>query len=139
MSTQQPDTKIVIVVRDDLAAWQKLNLTAFVSSGIANTAPESIGEAYQDADGTKYAPMFGQPVLVFGSDAAGLRRTLDRALARGMVPAIYTEELFATGNDIDNRAAVAAVAAADLNVVGLAVRGQRRDVDKVTKGLTLHR
>ena len=138
MSTQ-PDTKIVIVVRDDLAAWQKLNLTAFVSSGIANTAPESIGEAYQDADGTKYAPMFGQPVLVFGSDAAGLRRTLDRALARGMVPAIYTEELFATGNDIDNRAAVAAVAAADLNVVGLAVRGQRRDVDKVTKGLTLHR
>jgi hypothetical protein len=138
MSTQ-PDTKIVIVVRDDLATWQKLNLTAFLSSGVADTAPESIGEAYQDADGTKYTPMFGQPVLVFASDAEGLRRTLDRALSRGIVPAIYTEELFATGNDIDNRAAVAAVARADLNLVGIAVRAQRRDVDKVTKGLTLHR
>lgn len=138
MSTQ-PDTKIVIVVRDDLATWQKLNLTAFLSSGIAHTAPEALGEAYQDADGTKYTPMFGQPVLVFAADADSLRRTLDRALARGIVPAIYTEELFATGNDIDNRAAVAAVGRADLNLVGLAVRGQRRDVDKVTKGLTLHR
>jgi hypothetical protein len=138
MSTQ-PDTKIVIVVRDDLATWQKLNLTAFVSSGIAHTAPEAVGEAYQDADGTKYAPMFGQPVLVFAADADGLRRSLDRALARGIVPAIYTEQLFATGNDVDNRAAVTAVAQADLNVVGIALRGQRRDVDKVTKGLTLHR
>jgi hypothetical protein len=83
--------------------------------------------------------MFGQPVLVFAADADGLRRTLDRALARGIVPAIYTEDLFATGNDVDNRAAVAAVAAADLNLVGIAVRGPRRDVDKLTKGLTLHR
>jgi hypothetical protein len=138
MSTQ-PDTKIVIVVRDDLATWQKLNLTAFLSSGIANTAPESVGEAYQDADGTKYTPMFGQPVLVFAADAGGLRRTLDRALSRGMVAAIYTEELFTTGNDIDNRAVVAAVARADLNLVGIALRAPRRDVDKVTKGLTLHR
>jgi hypothetical protein len=138
MSTQ-PDTKIVIVIRDDLAAWQKLNLTAFLSSGIAHTAPESVGGAYEDADGTKYAPMFGQPVLVFAADAEGLRRSLHRALARGLVPAIYTEELFATGNDVDNRAAVAAVARADLNLVGIALRGPRRDVDKVTKGLTLHR
>jgi len=138
MSTQ-PDTKIVIVVRDDLPVWQKLNLTAFLSSGVANTAPESVGEAYQDADGTKYTPMFGQPVLVFAADAHELSRTLDRALSRGIVPAIYTEELFATGNDVDNRAAVAAVARADLNLVGIALRAQRRDVDKVTKGLSLHR
>lgn len=137
MSTQF-DTKIAIVVRDDLPTWQKLNLTAFLSSGVAHTSPESIGEAYEDADGTKYAPMFGQPVLVFAADAIGLRRALDRTLARGLVSAIYTEELFATGNDVDNRAAVAAVARAELNLVGIAVRGQRRDVDKLTKGLTLH-
>ena len=80
MSTQ-PDTKIVIVVRDDLPVWQKLNLTAFLSSGVANTAPESVGEAYQDADGTKYTPMFSQPVLVFAADAYELSRTLDRALS----------------------------------------------------------
>ena len=30
------DTKIAIVVRDDLAVWQKLNVTAFITSGIAH-------------------------------------------------------------------------------------------------------
>ena len=28
------DTKIAIAVRDDLAVWQKLNVTAFITSGI---------------------------------------------------------------------------------------------------------
>ena len=28
------DTKIAIVIRDDLAPWQELNVTAFLTSGI---------------------------------------------------------------------------------------------------------
>ncbi len=133
------DTKIAIIVRDDLPTWQKLNLTAFLTSGVTHLAPEAVGDPYEDADGTKYAPMLGQPVLVFASDRAGLTRSLERALSRGIVPAVYTEDLFATGNDVDNRAAVAAVPRADLNLAGIALRGPRRDVDKVTKGLVLHR
>lgn len=138
--TSQPpfETKIAIIVREDLATWQKLNLTAFLVSGVAHLAPEAVGEAYEDADGTKYAPMLGQPVMVFAADRAGLARGLEQALKRGIAPAVYTEELFATGNDVDNRAAVAAVARAELNLVGIAVRGPRRDVDKITKGLALH-
>lgn len=31
------DTKIAIVLRDDLAVWQKLNVTTFLVSGIAGT------------------------------------------------------------------------------------------------------
>jgi hypothetical protein len=83
--------------------------------------------------------MLGQPVMVFAADRAGLTRGLARALQRGIVAAVYTEELFATGNDADNRAAVAAVAQAELDLVGIAVRGPHRDVDKITKGLVLHR
>ncbi len=93
----RPDTKIAVILREDLAAWQKLNMTAFLVSGVAHTAPESIGEAYADADGTKYLPMFGQPVLVFAATSDELTRSLDRALARNVVPAVFTEELFATG------------------------------------------
>jgi len=133
------ETKIAIIVRDDLQTWRKLNLAAFLSSGVTHLAPEAVGDPYEDADGTKYAPMLGQPVLVFAADTAGLTRSLERALGRGIVPAVYTEDLFATGNDLDNRAAVAAVARTELNLVGIALRGPRRDVDKVTKGLPLHR
>ena len=132
------DTKIAVILRDDLPAWQKLNMTAFLVSGVAHTAPESIGEAYADADGTKYLPMLGQPVLVFAAGSDELTRSLDRALGRDVVPAVFTEDLFATGNDVDNRAAVAAVARADLHLTGLAMRADRRDIDKITKGLRLH-
>lgn len=31
------DTKIKLVLRDDLEMWQKLNVTAFLMSGIAGT------------------------------------------------------------------------------------------------------
>ena len=37
------DTKVVLVVREDLASWQKLNVTAFLATGIAAAAPEIIG------------------------------------------------------------------------------------------------
>jgi len=59
------DTKIAVLLRDDLEAWQRLNVTAFLVSGIGPRSPEVIGEPYADADGTEYLPMFRQPVLVF--------------------------------------------------------------------------
>ena len=46
--------------------------------------------------------------------------------------------MFKTGHDEDNRAAVRAVAADDLPLVGLAVYGPKNAVDKVIKGLPLH-
>lgn len=132
------ESKIALVLRADLPAWQKLNMTAFLASGIARASAESVGKPYYDGDGTEYLAMFGQPVMVFGGTAAELTRTLDRALARGITPAVFTETLFSTGHDSANRAAVAAVPRAGLDLAGLALRGGRRDVDKITKGLHLH-
>jgi hypothetical protein len=82
--------------------------------------------------------MFVQPVLVYEADAAGLRRAYERALGRGVTPAIYTHELFAIGHDEANRAEVAAVAAEDLDLVGIAFRAERKTVDKVVDRLRLH-
>ncbi|PXY19410.1 DUF2000 domain-containing protein [Prauserella muralis] len=132
------DTKIAVLLRDDLATWQRLNVCAFLSSGIAAAAPESVGEPYADADGNGYLPMFGQPVLVFAAGKEVLAAAHTRALSRGMPMAVFTADLFTTGNDRDNRAAVRAVPAAQLDLVGLAVRGGRNAVDKVLKGARLH-
>src|SRR5262245_46548144 len=68
------DTKIAIAVRDDLATWQKLNVTAFLASAVAGGRPEVIGERYQDGSGNVYLPMFRQPVLVYGAGAGALAR-----------------------------------------------------------------
>jgi hypothetical protein len=131
-------TKIAVVLRDDLLGWQRLNVCAFLVSGIAATVPELIGQPYEDADGTKYLPMFGQPVMVFEASAQTLTDAHARADSRGLPMAVFTAELFATGNDEDNRAAVRAVPRAALDLVGLAVHGPRNAVDKIVKGARMH-
>ena len=132
------DTKIAIAVQESLAAWQKLNVTAFLASAVAGGAPEAIGEPYADGSGNAYLPMFRQPVLVYAAEPAALGRVRALAVGRGLAVAVYIEEMFKTGHDEANRAAVSAVAADDLPLVGLAVYGPRNAVDKVMKGLPLH-
>ncbi|WP_371407290.1 DUF2000 family protein [Kribbella sp. NBC_00662] len=132
------DTKIAVLLRDDLAVWQRLNVTAFLVSGIAATHPEVVGEPYEDADGTGYLPMFRQPVLVFEGSKEFMATAHERALRREIEHAVFTQDLFATGNDRDNRAAVKAVSTADLDLVGIALYGPKNAVDKTLKGAAMH-
>lgn len=132
------DTKIAILLRDDVLTWQRLNVCAFLTSGLAATNPDLIGAPYEDADGTRYLPMFGQPVLVFEASKEILTAAHSRALSRGMALSVFTSDLFSTGNDHDNRAAVRAVPRDQLDLVGLAVHGARNAVDKVIKGARMH-
>lgn len=132
------DTKIAIAVRDGLAAWQELNVTAFLASAVAGGVPETMGKPYEDGSGNTYLPMIRQPVLIYTATAEQLAAVREKAVARELDVAVYTADLFATGNDDDNRAAVRDVPADDLDLVGLAVHGPRNRVDKTFKGLALH-
>ncbi|ANY08773.1 hypothetical protein AFB00_23705 [Pseudonocardia sp. HH130630-07] len=136
--TERPATKIVVVLRDDLAPWQVANVTAYLAAGVAADVPELVGEPYADADGNSYLPTLGLPVIVRAADAATLAGCRSRASARGLPTAIYTAAMFGTGNDRDNRAVVAAERADALDLVGLAVHGPRNAVDKVVKGTGAH-
>ena len=132
------DTKIAVLLREDLETWQRLNVTAFLVSGLGTQIPELIGQPYEDADGVPYLPMFRQPVLVFQGAKEVLKAAHERALSRALPRAVFTSDLFATGHDDANRAAVRAVGTSDLDLVGLAVHGPRNAVDKVLKGARMH-
>ncbi|MFI9254670.1 DUF2000 family protein [Streptomyces sp. NPDC053069] len=132
------DTKIAVLLREDLEPWQRLNVTAFLVSGLGSQVPEVVGEPYEDGDGVSYLPMFRQPVLVLEGAKETLKAAHGRALGRALPRAVFTSDLFATGNDRDNRAAVRAVPTAGLDLVGLAVYGPRNGVDKVLKGARMH-
>jgi hypothetical protein len=132
------DTKIAIVLREDLAVWQKLNVTAFLVSGIVAQFPAVIGEPYRDADGNLYNPMSIQPVIVLSADQAGLSAIHRRALERGVTTSLYIEEMFATGHDTANRAVFAEFDPDSAKVVGLALRADRKLADKITKGAKMH-
>jgi hypothetical protein len=131
-------TKIAIVVREDLATWQKLNVACFLGGGLVGLYPELAGECYVDASGKTYGPLVRQPILVFAGPAEHLTRSLRRAVELRLTPSIYTGALFTTNNDADNRAAVAAVPTDSLDLIGIALHGDRKEIDKVTNGLMLH-
>jgi hypothetical protein len=130
--------RAVLVVEESLAVWQKLNIAAFAVSGVAHTWPDLVGDPYRDADGHEYLPMFGLPVVVLSGRSEQVLRAFRRAAERGLRTTIYTRELFTTGNDHDNRAAVAAVPFDQLDVVGFAAAGAKRAIDKATDGLRMH-
>lgn len=132
------DTKIAVVVREDLAVWQKLNVTAFLSSGIIGNHPGLMGEPYEDGSGNLYHSLLVQPVLVYAASSEQIRRAYERSMARGIKLAVYTEDMFRTSNDTDNRATVKAVLAPNLNLVGMALRDQKKTVDKALDGLKFH-
>jgi hypothetical protein len=132
------DTKIAVVVRDDLAVWQKLNVVAFLISGIVAAHHDVIGAPYLDAAGNLYHPLMGQPAIVLSADAGTVKAIYLRAVERRVPFSLYIEDMFRTGHDAANRGAVEQYAPAEMNVVGLALREEKRLVDKVTRGAKLH-
>ncbi|WP_097459425.1 DUF2000 family protein [Mangrovitalea sediminis] len=132
------DTKIAIVVKEDLHTWQKLNVTAFLMSGIVGAAPEIIGQPYEDAAGNQYHSLTVQPVIVLAADAALLAKIHRRALERQVCTALYIEEMFSTGHDAANRAVFAEYGPESAKIVGIALREEKKQVDKITKGARMH-
>ena len=132
------DTKVAILVLDDLAVWQKLNVTAFLATGVAAAAPDALGEPYEDAAGRPYARLLGQPILVFVARPEILQRAWRASLDRNLTRAAYVRSMFSTGHDAANRAVFRDEPADAPDLVGLALRGPKKDVDKAVKGASLH-
>ncbi|WP_131195092.1 DUF2000 domain-containing protein [Lichenihabitans psoromatis] len=132
------DTKVAILVLEDLVTWQKLNVTAFLATGIAGAAPDAMGRPYEDAAGRRHAALLGQPMMIFAATPETLARACRQALDRDLTRAVYVRAMFSTGHDEANRAAFRLEPADAPDLVGLALRGPRKDVDKATKGASLH-
>lgn len=132
------DTRVAIVLLEDLAAWQKLNVTAFLATGIAGAAPEAMGGPYVDANNARYARLLGQPIMIHAADADVLRRVRQQALKRDLQCAVYVRAMFGTGHDAANREAFLREPADAPDLVGIAVRGPVKDVQKAVKGAPLH-
>ncbi len=132
------DTKIAVVVRDDLAVWQKLNVVAFLTSGVVGANPGLIGEPYQDAEGNTYNALMIQPTIVLSADRETLKAIYRRAMERRARMSLYIEDMFSTGHDAANRAALKQHPPETLEVVDLALREEKKTVDRITKGARMH-
>jgi hypothetical protein len=132
------ETKIVVVIDEALAVWQKLNVAAFLTSGIIASNEGIIGQAYRDASGKTYSPLCIQPIMIMKTNRDKLKTMLNRANNNNLAVALYIEDMFSTGFDAANRETVARYASEALPLVGIALRGEKKLIDKITKGAKLH-
>ncbi len=132
------DTKVALILRNDLEAWQSLNVTAFLMSGIVAQTPEIIGEPYIDANQNVYNPLSRQPAIVLAADRDTIAKIHQRALNRGVRMSAYIEDMFATGHDGANRDVFAKADPQNAKFVGIGIHADKRSVDKITKGAKMH-
>jgi len=137
-SNMEFDTKVAVIVLEDLAIWQKLNVTAFLATGIAGAAPHALGAPYEDASGRTHARLLGQPMMIYKANASGLLRAYRQSIERELTRAVYVRAMFFTGHDEANREAFRREPPDAPDLVGLAIRGVKNGVDKAIKGLSLH-
>ena len=133
------DIKIAVVLREDLPVWKKLNVTAFTVSGIAGSTEEIIGEKYEDKSGNTYLPMITQPIVIYSANSEKIKKVHEKALRKGVLFSIFTEDLFLSSTDEASREAVKACNSNELNIVGMAFQNEKRIIDKIVKGLSLQK
>ena len=106
------NTKIAIVVADDLPVWQKLNVVAFLTSGVMGDDDALLGDPYEDGSAQTYNRLCVQPMVILKSP----REKLNTYLAE----------------------TVAAYATDALPLVGIGLRADKKTTDKIFKGAKLH-
>ena len=131
-------TKFAIVVAEELEVWQKLNVVTFLTSGVIGETSNIIGEAYEDASSISYLALCVQPAVILKSSRSPLSTFPNRANNRGIKAAVYIQDMFQTGHDAANRLSVLQYETAALPLVGIAIRADKKEVDKIFKGAKLH-
>ncbi len=133
------ENKIAVVVLNELATWQKLNVTAFLASSVAIAFPDTHGAPLVNASGSAYLPFMKQPVLVYKADTVEqLKRAFNRAKERELCMGVYIKEYFATKAEQENITEIARFTDEQLNLAGIIIYGDTKKVDKAIDKLKLH-
>ncbi|KDM66082.1 DUF2000 domain-containing protein [Acidiphilium sp. JA12-A1] len=130
--------KTAIIVLETLPTWQKLNVTAFLATGIGDASPNAMGEIYHDAADRPFTRLFGEPIVIFTAPQGILVHALNQALTRDLTRAAYVDAMFFQPNGEAGRAVFRREPLDAPNLVGLALRGPRNEVNGATKGARLH-
>lgn len=77
-------------------------------------------------------------MIVLTGSANFLQNARNRANERGIATVAYIAEMFATRNDEADRAIFSEHMSNEDNTVGIALRADKKIVDKITKGTKMH-
>jgi hypothetical protein len=133
------ENKIAIILKNDLANWQKLNVTAFLASSIAIQFPETHGSSFVNASNSQFLPFIKQPILIYKADTdAEIKKVYNKAKEKSLHIGIYTEPLFSTKSAEENYIEIAKYTDETQVLIGIIIYGETKKVYKALGGLKLH-
>jgi hypothetical protein len=133
------ENKIVLVIKNDLPTWQKLNVASFLASSIAIKFPETHGHEFVNDSNSTYLPFIKHPILIYKADTDDeIKRAFNRAKYRELHIGIYTEPLFSTKNEEENLIEISKCTDENQKLVGIALYGEIKRVNKAIDGLKFH-
>jgi len=130
--------KVSLVLSDDLKTWQRINVAAFLVSGIVGAHRELIGQPYVDHLGNTYNALLIEPIAILVADRQTLCEIHMRAVNQRLRVSLFVEGMFDTMDDESNRRAMKQASLSQGTIVGVGLNGDKKTVDKITKDARLH-
>lgn len=130
-------TKLVVVLRSDLEFAVAANASAVLGLALGARLEHSLGADGKDAEGNPHAGINPHPVPTLAATGAQLRRIKALADERDLTVVGFNEVARSSRTYVDYLDRLAETAPAQMEYVGLAVFGPKKDVNKLTGKLSL--
>ncbi len=141
MSSNPAESKAVIVVDEQIPAGLAANTAAVLSLTLGRRLGELIGPDLKDGSGQVHAGITTVPIPILVADQDTLRQIRDRAAQgdTGLFLVDFTDCAQRTTTYEDYSRLLESTLASDLNYLGLALHGPRKQVQRLTGSLRLLR
>ncbi|MEU3017741.1 DUF2000 domain-containing protein [Nocardiopsis sp. NPDC007018] len=130
-------TKLVVVLRSDLGLAVAANAGAVLGLALGARLENSLGADGKDAGGGLHAGINPHPVPTLAASGAELRRIKELADERDLTVVEFNEVARRSRTYADYLDRLERTGPGDVEYVGLAVFGPKKDVNKLTGGLSL--
>ncbi|GAA1111506.1 DUF2000 domain-containing protein [Nocardiopsis metallicus] len=130
-------TKLVVVLRSDLELAVAANASAVLGLALGARLENSLGADGKDARGHLHAGINPHPVPTLAATGEQLRRIKALADERDLTVVGFNEVARGSRTYVDYLDRLAQTAPEQLEYVGLAVFGPKKDVNKLTGRLSL--
>jgi hypothetical protein len=131
-------TKVALVLRDDLSPEHAANASAVLALSLGGRLGDSIGRDGEDASGGIHSGLNTHPIPVLAASPQELSTLLERARAAGDVQTVSLNETARKARDYeDYLTELKATPAEDIEYIGVIVHGPRTNVSRLTRHLSL--
>lgn len=125
------DKKIAIAISDHLLIEQKLQVVAFLTSGLVAQHSDVMGAPYEDFEGNLFSPVMKCYPHIHCVDEMAIGNMHHRAISQSIMITVFVEEWFGMADDEARRAIFQHFDPNTVNVVGMAIYAPRDTVAQV--------